>query len=115
MIVDFTVENYRSIKEPVTLSAVAQSRRTTRTSQSKRRRYVTPDGDIAPAFPIEGRGFELLPVLVLFGANASGKSNVLRALSQLMSLMRIGARDRRGLTYFIAPFKLDPTSAASPT
>ncbi len=24
MLVDFTVENYRSIKEPVTLSAVAQ-------------------------------------------------------------------------------------------
>src|SRR5579872_3993797 len=123
MIIDFTVENYRSIKEPVTLSAIAQTRKAGRASQGKRSRYVTPDDEIAPAFPIEGRGFKLLPVLSLFGANASGKSNVVMALDRLLSFMTFGVRNgRRDLdTWFVpldtlfVPFSLDEIYAHSPT
>ena len=85
MLVDFTVSNYRSIKDPVTLSAVATKQRKTAAS-GKRRPGVVPDEEIASAFQVGGRGFGLLPVLGIFGANASGKSNVLRALDDCLTL-----------------------------
>lgn len=112
MIIDFTVENYRSIKEPVTLSAVAQSRRS---GSASRRRYVTPDTEIAPPYRVEGRGFELLPVLALFGANASGKSNVVMALDRLLGFMILGARDRGDLAKFFVPFKFDKAYSTAPS
>ena len=45
------------------------------------------DEKTAPAFAFAGRDFALLPVLGIFGANASGKSNVLAALDTLLGLM----------------------------
>jgi len=89
MLIDFTVENYRSIKEPVILSAIATKTRST-TKPVKRRLGVVPDDEIAPPYEVEGRGFELLPVLGIFGANASGKTNVLRALDELTRYMESG-------------------------
>jgi uncharacterized protein len=77
---EFTVENYRSIKEPVTLSAVAQ-KAPKRKSSAKTKRGVKSDAEICPGFPVEGWDLTLLPVMAIFGANASGKSNVLEALS----------------------------------
>ncbi len=94
MLIDFTVENYRSIKEPVTLSAVAQHRPKSRPrdvespAASARRLRVVPDDEIAAPFPVPGHDFELLPVLAIFGANASGKSNVLRALDASCSYLK---------------------------
>jgi len=80
MLIDFTVENFRSIKEPVTLSAIANSsRESERLENSATRRRIKPDNIIAPAFPVESHGFELLPVIGVFGANASGKSNIFRS------------------------------------
>jgi uncharacterized protein len=80
MLLEFTVENYRSIKEPVTLSAVAQ-KAPKRKSSAKTKRGVKSDAEICPGFPVEGWDLTLLPVMAIFGANASGKSNVLKALS----------------------------------
>jgi uncharacterized protein len=85
MLLEFTVENYRSIKEPVTLSAVAQKSRKTKAVKGKR--AVKSDAEICPGFQIEGWDMELLPVMAIFGANASGKSNVIQALSYLLSMM----------------------------
>jgi uncharacterized protein len=79
MIIDFTAENFRSIKEPVTLSAVAQRRHGSAAHNGKDRHYVNPDREVEPRL-VQGRDLELLPVLGIFGANASGKSNVLKAL-----------------------------------
>jgi AAA15 family ATPase/GTPase len=96
MLIDFTVENYRSIKEPVTLSAVASRRqqplvKNDSPTDSDRRRHVIPDAEIAPPFSVPGRDFDLLPVLGIFGANASGKSNVLRALDRGQTNRVMGA------------------------
>ena len=68
MFIDFTVENYRSIKEPVTLSAVAQTHGANE-----------QDNKIAEPFSYPARKLGILPVLGIFGANASGKSNVINA------------------------------------
>ena len=72
MIIDFTVENFRSIKDPVTLSFIAQK---TPKRERKGKRHVTrpPDDEIAQPRPVEGRDFSLLPVAGIFGANASGR------------------------------------------
>jgi uncharacterized protein len=86
MLLEFTVENYRSIKEPVTLSAVAQ-KAPKRKSSAKTKRGVKSDAEICPGFPVEGWDMELLPVMAIFGANASGKSNVLQALDELLELV----------------------------
>ncbi|MEH2465467.1 AAA family ATPase [Nostoc sp.] len=89
MLVDFTVENYRSIKEPVTLSAVAQKQSDRQTSQNSKRKRVKSDHEIAPGYHVEGWDIELLPVLAIFGANASGKSNVIQALDYLLLMMSL--------------------------
>jgi len=104
MLIDFTVSNFRSIKDPVTLSAIATPSRSTEGHQGvERRRGIKSDNEISPAIPVENRGFELVPVLGIFGANASGKSNVLLALDYLLAAMGgnfMHARNLRELTSF---------------
>jgi hypothetical protein len=116
MLVDFTIENFRSIKEPVTLSLVAQGR-TRKTKVGRKRRGMPSDQEIAPSAPVEGRGFELLPTLGIFGANASGKSNVLRALGSLLEFIEVGGVGRTGSSIPVRfpPFKLDHACSGIPT
>nr|MCM0589919.1 ATP-binding protein [Gloeotrichia echinulata DEX184] len=120
MLVDFTVENYRSIKEPVTLSAVAQKQSDRQTSQNSKRKRVKSNHEIAPGYHVEGWNIELLPVLAIFGANASGKSNVIQALDYLLLLMTHSNQEifnlQRAFKYAkIDPFKLDIISSQQPT
>ncbi|MBU7585211.1 MAG: ATP-binding protein [Nostoc sp. TH1S01] len=120
MLVDFTVENYRSIKEPVTLSAVAQKKSTRQKSQNSKRSRVKSDDEITPGYHIEGWDIDILPVLAIFGANASGKSNVIQALDYLLLMMRDGIQGAaRNQTIFkyakLDPFKLDNISENNPT
>lgn len=100
MLIDFTVENFRSLKDAATLSAVAQTGRA-----------VESEEKTAPAFPVEDRGFALLPVLGIFGANASGKSNVLAALDTLLGLMANGGTPLD----MVKPFGLSEVTEVAPT
>jgi len=120
MLVDFTVENYRSIKEPVTLSAVAQRQSSRQTTQDSKRKRVKSDHEISPGYPVKGWDIELLPVLAIFGANASGKSNVIQALDYLLLLMAHGNQEilkfQQVFKYAkFTPFKLDSKFAKKPT
>ena len=121
MLIDFTVENYRSIKEPVTLSAIAMPRRAPRVSKSDsaqseaRRSRIVPDEEIAQTYMAPGTGFELLPTLGVFGANASGKSNVLHALAEFLWLISVGDRDGNSLLEAMPPFMLSRRYANAPT
>ncbi|MEH2238029.1 AAA family ATPase [Nostoc sp.] len=108
MLVDFTVENYRSIKEPVTLSAVAQKQSDRQTSQSSKRKRVKSDHEIAPGYHVEGWDIKLLPVLAIFGANASGKSNVIQALDYLLLMMSHSTQEALALQKLFKYAKLDP-------
>jgi uncharacterized protein len=116
MLLEFTVENYRSIKEPVTLSAVAQ-KAPKRKSSAKTKRGVKSDAEICPGFPVEGWDMALLPVMAIFGANASGKSNVLHSLDYLLLLMN--GTSAKGKSFFFPtshpPFALDGVSQHQPT
>ncbi|MBE8997628.1 ATP-binding protein [Nostoc sp. LEGE 12447] len=120
MLVDFTVENYRSIKEPVTLSAVAQKQSDRQTSQNSKRKRVKSDHEITPGYHVEGWDIELLPVLAIFGANASGKSNVIQALDYLLLIMVHGTQEAMQFQSILKyarldTFKLDNISAQKPT
>lgn len=120
MLVDFTVENYRSIKEPVTLSAVAQKQSARKTSATSKRKGIKSDHEIAPGYHVEGWDMEILPVLAIFGANASGKSNVIQALDYLLLIMVYSMQGDANLqkTFKYAkldPFKLDSIYAKQPT
>ncbi len=116
MLIDFTVENFRSIKEPITLSAIAHSSREVEGLESSAtRRHIKADSSIAPTFPVEGRGLELLPVLGIFGANASGKSNLIMAIDTLFFLITIGVTDSRHLNYHLSAFSFDKTTSQKPT
>ncbi len=107
MLVDFTIENFRSIKEPVTLSAVAQKTKTVPSGKNSTR-YITTDDEIAPPFVVDRWNFELLPALAIFGANASGKSNILRALDTLLGFMLYGVVDAAMLFQKFTPYLLAP-------
>jgi uncharacterized protein len=96
MLLDFTVENYRSIKEPVTLSAVAQKQRGSHAAKNGTTRQTKSDDAIALPYAIEGWDFEILPVLAIFGPNASGKSNLIQALDCLLMLTTFGNSFRHG-------------------
>src|SRR5215475_919860 len=112
MLIDFTVENFRSIREPVTLSLIAQGRgeRISKTSRKK------TDNEIATPFYIRDGKIGLLPVISIFGANASVKSNVVRALHEVLLFMNMGAYE--GSTYSLASFhafKLDSEYEKAPS
>ena len=67
MLIEFRVENHRSIRDEQVLSMEA----------------ATDKGDKEDLRPRTVKGYKkkLLPVACLYGANASGKSNVLSALA----------------------------------
>ncbi len=64
MLIDFTVKNYRSFKEAATLSLAAQP--------------LKNDGIAIYSTEF---GHKILPAAGIYGANASGKSNILKGLS----------------------------------
>ena len=120
MFLDFTVENYRSIKEPVTLSAVAQKSSFRQAKTTGKRQGIKPDHEIAPGYHIDGWDIDILPVLAIFGANASGKSNVIQALNYLLFLMIFGYQKSTYLQQLIKQpkldsFKLNAISSVQPT
>jgi len=101
VLLEFSVANYRSIKERVTLSLVA-SKDTTHAENT---------------FPVEGTSdLSLLKSVAIYGANASGKSNLLKALSFIRRFVLTSASDRqRADPIDVEPFKLDPDTTKQPS
>lgn len=99
MIIQFKAANYRSIGAEQTLSFVAE----------KARRH--PDNLISC------KGYKLLKSMALFGANASGKSNLVQAINVMQSFIRDSAtRMNDGdLIEAAEPFRLDPVLRSEPS
>ena len=100
MIVEFTIKNYRSFKSKFTLSMEAEGLRTNTHKLIK-----------AP------HGSDLLPSAGIFGGNASGKSNIFKALQLMAWAMQNSDYIKRPTTKhpLLAPFRLDDDSAEQPT
>lgn len=97
MLVNFTFKNFRSFRNEMTLSMEAAAIQ------------ELPDALIRSCDE------HLLPVAVMYGANSSGKSNVLKALKAmrdvLLNSVRLNPKDKLDAE----PFCLDLTSAQEPT
>lgn len=97
MLANFTFKNFRSFRDEMTLSMEAASIQ-----------------ELSGAV-VKSCDEELLPVAVMYGANSSGKSNVLKALKAmrdvLLNSVKLNPKDKLDAE----PFCLDLTSAEEPT
>ena len=78
MLVNFTVENYRSFKEERTFSMEACSIKEHKESVISKGKY------------------NLLPLAILYGANSSGKSNLFRAIATMWRIIMNSVRLNEG-------------------
>lgn len=102
MLIEFRVRNFRSLRDEQVLSLVAATDKSlieTNTIQSGVRAAPT-----------------LARSAVLYGANASGKSNVIKAIQYMRGVVAESASlIQPGQTFGVQPFRLDATSHAQPT
>ncbi len=97
MLVNFTVKNFRSFKEERTFSMEAASIKEHKESVINRNKY------------------KLLPVAVFYGANSSGKSNLLTAILRMKRIVISDSGRNPGQSLQYDPFALDETSKTQPT
>lgn len=101
MLVEFTTGNYRSFREPVTLSMLATPLRD------------DPELDARSIF--RAGKLSLLRSAAIYGANASGKSNLVRALMTMRSLVLNSAtKIQAGEKLPIERFRLDVSMRQKP-
>lgn len=89
MLIEFRVENFLSIQDEQILSMVASSDNTFLTSHTN-----------------NDKKLKLLKSSVLYGANASGKSNTIKALAIMKKIVISSANGQRGDKLPITPFLL---------
>lgn len=101
MLIEFSVTNFRSFRERQTLSMVAASR----LRKKENTFLVSTPGEKLPS---------LLKVAVIYGPNASGKSNLLKALAVIDD---VANREPKvsSLPLPVAPFVFDPVLADKPS
>ena len=103
MLVEFSVENFRSIKQEACLSLVAGP------AKERSETHV-----VAPSLRKKGGGPKpLLRSAAIYGANAAGKSNLLRALAVMRGIVLDSSRDTGSIP--VTPFLFDSTSRDKPT
>ena len=102
MLIEFTVKNYRSVKEEQVFSMVKAKGDELESSNS-----FQPD---APG------SVSLLRSAAIYGANAAGKSNVIRAMMDMESIVRHSASSHQeGDDIPVTPFLFDESCASNPT
>ena len=103
MFIDFSVENYRSIKEMQTLSMTAANI----TSKYK-------ELDKINVFKYSAKQ-SILKSKAIYGANASGKSNLIRALASFISIVVNSVKDEKILNSKIEKFELSTETEKKPS
>lgn len=102
MLVEFRVKNFRSLRDEQVLSLVASKDNS-----------LSDTNTLATGINAVPR---LLPSAVIYGANASGKSNVIKALQYMRGVVIESATViQPGQTYAVQPFRLDSSSEKEPT
>ena len=104
MIIQFSIANYLSFKEPATLSLAATSLR-------------EPEAEASGAsFELDGINLKLLKSAVVFGANASGKSNLIKALHFFKDFVFNSFKALQSDEKIsVEPFRLNAVSAKEPS
>lgn len=100
MLVEFRVRNFRSFRDEATLSLVASRDKTDEETN------------------VEATGNKSVPRILraaaIYGANAGGKSNLVRALQLLRGIVNESAKFQAGQIINVQPFRLDPVTAEQP-
>ncbi len=102
MLISFTVENLLSFKEEATLSLVANG------GKELRKTHV-----FTPELENEVKSFDLLRSAVIYGPNAGGKTNLLRALSTMKKVVLGSAKNTAPIP--ITPFKFSKVTLDAPS
>ncbi len=97
MLANFTFKNFRSFRDEATLSLEAAN-----------------INELSDAIVTSG-DMQLLPVAVMYGANSSGKSNVLKALKAMRDMLLNSVKLNPKEKLAAEPFALDLTSTEEPT
>lgn len=100
MLIEFNIENFRSIKEELTFSMVSTKDNSFENNLIKTEVL---------------KGDSLVKSAVLYGANASGKTNVLMALNELRKLVLTSHKNQKGDEIPFYPFRLDKLFLKKPT
>jgi AAA15 family ATPase/GTPase len=100
MIIEFTVKNFRSIKEPMTLSMVAGA-------MDEHDEVARIDSGLTK--------LSLLPSAILYGPNAAGKSNLIGAFNAMRSLVLTSSKLQRGDELDVMPHLFDAATSNQPT
>lgn len=101
MLVEFSVENFRSIKDKQTFSMVPSS-------------YNKELEKVGNIKPVTSK-ISLLSAAALYGANSSGKSNLLSAMGRMHNIVVNSVRINAGDHLPYEPFLLDESYANKPT
>jgi predicted ATPase len=105
MLIEFKVTNYRSIRAEQTLSMVASNY-----SDELPQNLISCDH--VPGL----KGVKLVKVVAIYGANASGKSNIINAFRFYAEFIRDSATKLQpGAATGVQPFKLDPACLTEPS
>ncbi len=103
MIIEFSVGNYRSIKNIQTLRLTAAK------IKSK-----NPELDKQNVLHVNDK-LNLLKSKALYGANASGKSNIIRALVSFIAIVHSSVKEEKILNRRIEPFYLSTDNEEQPS
>jgi hypothetical protein len=101
MLIEFKAENFRSIRDEITFSLLASSDR------ALEENLIEPDA--------LKKNDRLVKSAVIYGANASGKSNVLLAMLNLQNLVMTSIRNQDGDLLPFEPFKLRTECMSKPS
>jgi uncharacterized protein len=104
MLIEFSVGNYRSFKEKVTFSMVAANL-VAKDKQLDANNVFTVDDDL-----------KLLKSAAIYGANASGKSNLAKALAFMKGFIANSSKDTQSTDEIpIEPFRLSTETDSKPS
>jgi len=103
MLIEFKVKNYRSIKDEQVLSMVKSTTKELEHTNT----FIAPE---------KKKKLKLLRSATIYGANASGKSNLLKAMNSMQKIvLNSDSKIKRGTKLPITPFLLDNETRMEPT
>lgn len=100
MLIEFSIQNFRSIKEKQTLSLVSASSDELRATNT---------------VPILNDKLNLLRSVAIYGPNASGKTNLIKGLQTMRRIVLDSARRQRGDEVGVKPYLFDLATQKQPT
>lgn len=104
MLVQFTVENFLSFRDEAVLSMLASKRRSKDKSLDSNSTFET------------AHGLKLLKTAVIYGANASGKSNLFKAIRFMKGMVINSSKESQSEEEIdVSPYLLNPRTAKEPS